>query len=97
MAYPAVFVTNGQTMVTLWRAESPERAIPFDRKNVIGLHHLALRVTNGDALDALHRRLAAADAIETEFAPEPLGGGPTRHMMCRIPGGIRMEFIVPGG
>ena len=27
------------------------------------------------------------------FAPEPLGDGPTQHMMCYIPGGIRMEFI----
>ncbi len=28
---------------------------------------------------------------------EPLGGGPTRQMMCNIPGGIRVEFIAPAG
>jgi hypothetical protein len=29
-----------------------------------------------------------------EFAPEELLGGPTRHMICNIPGGgIRVEVI----
>ncbi len=32
-----------------------------------------------------------------EFAPEPLGGGPAKHMMCAIPGGIRVEFIAVEG
>src|SRR5512139_2345250 len=92
--YPAVFVSDGHTMITLWRARDPQHAVPFDRHNVIGLHHLALRVAP-DALDGLHARLAAEDGVEIEFAPEPLGGGPTRHMMCRIPGGIRVEFTAP--
>jgi hypothetical protein len=35
--------------------------------------------------------------VKIEFAPEPLGGGPTRHMMCAIPGGIRLELIAPAG
>ena len=95
--YPAVFVSDGQTLITLWRAANPATAVPFDRANVIGLHHLALRVADGEALDALRCRLAVTDGVEIEFAPEPLGGGPTRHMMCRIPGGIRMEFIALGG
>lgn len=92
--YPAVFVTDGHTMITLWRARDPERAVAFDRRNVIGLHHLALRVGSAD-LDALHERLRATDGVDVEFAPEPLGGGPTRHMMCRMPGGIRLEIIAP--
>ena len=37
----------------------------------------------------------AADGAEVEFAPEPLNDGPVRHMMCRIPGGLRVEFIAP--
>ena len=37
------------------------------------------------------------DGVSIEFAPEPLGGGPTRQMMCYIPGGIRVEFIAPAG
>lgn len=91
--YPAVFLTDGSTMITLWQAENPGTAVAFDRKNVIGLHHFALKVGTAEALDALHARLKAADGVRIEFAPEPLGGGPARHMMCSIPGGIRTEFI----
>ena len=90
--YPAVFVSDGSTMITLWQARDPATATPFDRKNVIGLHHLALKVENDDALEALHRKLSATDGVEIEFAPEPLGDF-ARHMMCAIPGGIRTEFI----
>ena len=32
---------------------------------------------------------------ECPIAPEALGGGTTRHMMTRIPGGLRVEFIAP--
>ncbi len=91
--YPAVFLTDGSTMITLWQAENPDTAVAFDRKNVIGLHHFALKVGTAEALDALYARLKAADGVRIEFAPEPLGGGPARHMMCSIPGGIRTEFI----
>ena len=47
--------------------------------------------------NGLHDKLATTDGVAVEFAPESLGGGPTRHMMCAIPGGIRMEFIAPAG
>ena len=95
--YPAVFLTDGTTMITLWQAVDPEHAVPFDRKNVVGLHHLALRVGDADALDRLHEALAGRDDVGIEFAPEPLAGGPARHMMCTIPGGIRVEFVAPAG
>ena len=93
--YPAVFLSDGTVMLTLWQLEDPARALPFDRKRVIGLHHLPLTVPDAVALDALHERLEAEPDVEIEFAPEPLGGGPTRHMMCAIPGGVRVEFIAP--
>jgi len=93
--YPAVFLSDGVTMITLWQAEKPATAAPFDRKNVIGLHHVALKVEGAEALDELHRELQTAKGVEVEFAPEPLGSGPAKHMMCAIPGGIRMEFIAP--
>jgi len=93
--YPAVFLSDGRVMVTLWQAEDPERARPFDRRHGIGLHHLALAVENEVGLKELHARLARTEGVEVEFAPEPLGGGPTQHMMCAIPGGIRVEFIAP--
>ncbi len=91
--YPAVFLSDGTTMITLWQAENPETATPFDRKNVIGLHHFALKVENPDALDALYRTLRKTEGVEIEFAPESLGGGPAKHTMISIPGGIRMELI----
>jgi catechol 2,3-dioxygenase-like lactoylglutathione lyase family enzyme len=91
--YPAVFLSDGSVMLTLWEVQERDRAIAFDRRRGIGLHHLALAVPDDAALDALHERLAAESDVEVEFAPEPLGGGPTRHMMCAIPGGVRVEFI----
>ncbi len=93
--YPAVFLSDNQVMITLWQDTEPKQATPFDRKNVIGLHHLALTVQDEVALKELHQRLARVDGVAIEFAPEPLGGGPTQHMMCSIPGGIRTEFIAP--
>ncbi len=93
--YPAVFLSDNQVMITLWQATEPKQATPFDRKNVIGLHHLALTVQDEVALKELHQRLARLDGVAIEFAPEPLGDGPTQHMMCSIPGGIRTEFIAP--
>ena len=93
-SYPAAFVSDGATMLTLWQAERGDGATAFDRRANLGLHHLALRVREG-ALDALHERLAPRDDVVVEFAPESLGEGPTRHMMTRIPGGLRVEFIEP--
>lgn len=91
--YPAVFISDGSTMITLWQVSDPINAIPFDRKKVIGLHHLALNVENDAALDEIHETLINIDDVKIEFAPEPLHEGPVRHMMCNIPGGVRVEFI----
>ncbi len=92
--YPAVFLSDGSTMITLWQVEDPTKAVSFDRKSVIGLHHLALSVDGDAALDVLCEHLKANGDVEIEFEPEELLGGPTRHMICSIPGGdIRIEFI----
>jgi catechol 2,3-dioxygenase-like lactoylglutathione lyase family enzyme len=91
--YPAIFVSDGTIMLTLWQAVNPDQAIPFDRKNGIGLHHFALKVENLEALKSLHQTLLNTAGVSIEFAPESLGGSATHHMMCFIPGGIRMEFI----
>ena len=95
--YPAVFLSDGTTMITLWQATDPANAVAFDRKNNIGLHHVAMTVADGGALDRLYHALDTTQGVDIEFAPEPLMGGPTRHMMCFIPGGIRMEFVAAGG
>ena len=92
--YPAVFVSDGSIMITLWQATDPASAVSFDRKNVIGLHHLAL-IVDTDTLDVLCERLQGTTDVDIEFTPEPLGDLPVRHMMCNIPGGIRVEFLAP--
>lgn len=93
--YPAVFVSDGTVLITLWQAEDPESAVPFDRRRVIGLHHFALKVDGATGLEDLHDKLSRRDDVEVEFPPESLGAGPARHMMCRIPGNIRLELIAP--
>ena len=93
--HPAVFLSDGTGMVTLWQAENGDEATRFDRRRNLGLHHLALRVEGASALDTLAGELAERDDVEIAFPPESLGGGPTRHMMCIIPGGIRLELIAP--
>ena len=95
-AYPAVFISDGTIMITLWQATNPEMAIKFDRHNNIGLHHIALAVPDVERLNTLHQRLIEIESVAIEFKPEPLGDGPTQHMMCAIPGGVRVEFIARG-
>jgi catechol 2,3-dioxygenase-like lactoylglutathione lyase family enzyme len=91
-AYPAVLLSDGRTMITLWQIENPAAGAPFDRRRNAGLHHLALLVEDVETLDTVHRRIVAAGA-EIEFAPEPRADGLARHLMCAIPGGPRVEFI----
>lgn len=95
--YPSVFVTDGNAFVTLWRASDPDNAIAFDRKNNVGLHHLAFTVPDIETLEELYLKLRDWPGVEIEFSPEPNGGGPTIHMILREPSGNRIEFAVPGG
>lgn len=90
--YPSKFVTDGKLFLTLWQATDPDNAIPFDRKNNVGLHHLALTVTSFEALDTLYELFLETDGVVIEFAPELNGAGPTKHMMIREPSGNRIEF-----
>jgi len=93
--YPAVFVSDGSFMLTLWQAKEPLAAKPFDKNNNVGLHHLAISVADLETLNKIHQKLVAAENVVIEFAPELLRNGPAIHMMCYEPGGIRIEFIVP--
>jgi catechol 2,3-dioxygenase-like lactoylglutathione lyase family enzyme len=90
--YPAVFLSDGTTLLTLWQADDPVTAVPFDRRRNIGLHHFALKV-DPDTLPELHEKLVADPVVVVEFSPEPLGETGLQHMMCFIPGGVRMELI----
>ena len=91
--YPAIFVSDGSIMLTLWQAKDANNAVAFDRHHNIGLHHFALKVADLAQLQTLHQKLTKLDNVEIEFAPEPLGDSPFHHMVCLIPAGIRLELI----
>jgi catechol 2,3-dioxygenase-like lactoylglutathione lyase family enzyme len=95
-AYPSKFVSDGSTLITLWQVAVPASATPFDRKANIGLHHLALGVADAAALNIVYERVKAHPGARVEFAPEPIReGSATRHFICAMPGGIRIEFATP--
>lgn len=90
----SAYVSDGETLVTLW-ATWEEPAVPFDRRKNVGLHHVAFRVDSEGALHDVYEKLMD-NGIAVEFAPEQLGQGPAVHMICLEPSGIRVEFIWPG-
>ncbi len=92
--YPAIYVSDGNIMLTLW-AIKEEPSIPFNKNRNVGLHHVAFHVENEDDLDVIYKRVTDS-GIKIEFSPELLGMGPAKHMMCYEPSGIRVEFIWPG-
>lgn len=94
--YPAHFISDGSTLLTLWQVSDPETATAFDRKRNIGLHHLAIGVADDTALATVYDRIGAWPNAEIEFAPCPIGEGSTVcHFICAIPGGARVEFATP--
>ena len=95
-SYPRSAVSDGHVRLTLWQVDHSLDVQTFDRRRNIGLHHLALEVESEAELVQLHARVSAWPGIEVEFAPELVGSGPRKHMMCYEPGGIRVEFIWPG-
>lgn len=92
-APPSIFVSDGTVLVTLWQAR--EGPAPFDRVRNVGLHHVAFAVRSESDLDRVHRRLIQHH-VPIEFPPEPMRGGPARHMICYEPSGIRVEFTWAG-
>ena len=91
--YPAIFISDGTVMLTLWQIKDVDNRVEFDRTKNVGLHHFALKVSTIDQLQAVYQNLTKLDNVEIEFAPEALGASPFQHMMCLIPGGIRLELI----
>jgi len=88
--YPAIFVSDGKIMVTLW--ETKEEPVEFNRKTNVGLHHIAFNVQSEETLNVIFSQLKSHN-IEIEFKPELLKQGPAKHMMCYEPSGVRVEFI----
>lgn len=91
--YPAIFVSDGSIMFTLWAIkETPVNA--FNKNTNVGLHHVALQVSTEKDLNDLYVKLST-HGLSIEFAPELLGAGPAKHMICFDPSGLRIEFIWP--
>jgi len=93
--YPAAFVSDDVTIVTLWSAD--QYAAQFDRRRNIGLHHAAFKVQSLDALKKLHVDLSEWPGLELEGdISAPSGGSIARHLFIRMPGGPRIEFWTSG-
>jgi len=92
--YPAIFVSDGTTMVSLWKNQA-EPAAPFDRARNVGLQHAAFLVPSEEGLRKLHERLIEK-GVEIQFPPQPRAGGQGLHLFCFEPSGIRLEFVWPG-
>lgn len=90
--YPAKFVSDGKMFLTLWQTKDPKKTVKFNRKNNVGLHHLAFTLDTLEGLNTLFESVKSADDVIVEFAPELAYGGPTMHMMIREPSGNRLEF-----
>lgn len=91
-----MFVSDGAIMLTLWRVADPATASAFDRRANIGLHHLALAVADAAALDAAFDRVRDWPGVMIEFAPGLMRrGSAARHLICTIPGGVRLELATP--
>ena len=93
--YPAIFVSDGTVMVTLWKNKE-EPSGSFDKNKNIGLHHVAFMVESENDLDSTYNNLQKS-GVKIEFPPEQLGQGPGKHLICYEPSGIRIEIIWPGG
>lgn len=92
--YPAIFVSDGSIMLTLWATQT-DAPTHFDRKHNVGLHHLAISVNSKTALFEIYDKLSVRD-VNIEFAPSLIREGPAMHMMCYEPSGIRIEFYWSG-
>lgn len=94
--YPAIYVSDGCTMLSLWQVRHPQATAEFDRNRTIGLHHLAFEVKDNKQLENIYQRLLKADNCSIEFAPQKIRQGPARHMICCVDANIRIEFIYTG-
>lgn len=92
--YPAIFVSDGSVMVTLWQTKE-QPSVAFDKNRNVGLHHVAFAIDSEEGLIRLHQRLVE-QGIQIEFAPEFVRTGPAKHMICYEPSGVRVEFIWSG-
>lgn len=90
-SYPSIFLSDGSTMVTVWKA-NVSSPTPFDRTANVGLHHMAVKVPTRDALNQVYQIVSSIKDVKLEFAPRPVDGTNITHFMCYEPCGVRIEF-----
>lgn len=95
-SYPRTAVSDGVVRLTLWQVDRSKDITAFDRRQNVGLHHLALDVESEAKLNELFGKVRQFPGVSIAFAPELVGSGPRKHLMCSEPGGIRIEFIWQG-
>lgn len=95
-SYPRTAVSDGVVRLTLWQVDKNLNIVAFDRRENVGLHHLAFTVESEQDLIDIYDKIRTQKNINIEFAPELVGQGPRKHMMCNEPGGIRIEIIWQG-
>lgn len=89
--YPAIFVSDGTVMLTLWQAKA-DSPTPFDRTCNIGLHHLCLRISSAENVQIAFDRAKAHPGVEAEFEPTTVATGNGTYAMVFEPSGNRIEL-----
>ncbi|MFT5112496.1 MAG: lactoylglutathione lyase [Parasphingorhabdus sp.] len=95
-SYPRSAVSDGHIRLTLWQVDHKLSVNEFQRRQSIGLHHLALEISTEQILEEFAAKIQDYPGTTIEFLPELVGNGPRKHMMFAEPGGIRLELIWPG-
>lgn len=90
-SYPSIFLSDGTTLVTVWKLKA-NTPTSFDRTKNTGLHHLAFKVPSLEALDKIYDIVQEIEGVQIEFPPRAMAGAPLSHMMCYDPNGVRVEF-----
>jgi len=69
---------------TTWSHELHTQLVCLPASSVLSMQSLSFQQRLG---------VGERDDVEIEFSPEGLGDTGIQHMMCRIPGNIRLELI----
>jgi lactoylglutathione lyase len=93
-SYPAYFISDGSSLLTLWKTDP--NPTPFDRRTNVGLHHLAIKVSSLEALDRAYEAVKKIKGVRTDgegaFGPAKLVGSPLTHAIVYEPCGNRIEL-----
>ena len=94
--YPAKFLSDGTVILSLWQIDEKVNAVKFNRKENVGLHHVALKVASKEKLYEMYNIIKDLSDVTIEFEPQEIKGVGWWHCMCYEPNGIRVEFTWHG-